>query len=94
MTPDQMRQAQLQSTASTVGGVGKIAPEMKALLVRQAGEAAEEQAATDIDAHNAKIERQQRHADEARELADKLKPAEKPAAAAAEKHAHHKGKGR
>lgn len=97
MTPEQLRARQLAGQAAGQAGAAntKIAPEMKALLVKQAAEAAAAQAEADIDAHNARIELRERHVEEARKLGEKLKPAAAAAPAHDEKHAKpHKGKHR
>ena len=81
MTPDQARALQLArgGGAGAAGGNVKIAPEMRELLIDQAGENARAETAHEIDAHNARIERQEKNAEAARALAEKLKPAhEKP----------------
>lgn len=72
MTPEQMK-ARTQGIGGGAPAVGKIEPEMRDLLVKQAAEAAAAQTGADIDAHNARIELREKHADEAKQLAEKLK---------------------
>lgn len=73
MTPDQLRARQEQGAPGVGARVGKIAPEMRELLIKQAAEAAALQTGSDIDAHNARLELLEKHATEARELGEKLK---------------------
>lgn len=103
MTPEQLKARQLQTQGAGVGvGVGRISPEMKDLLVRQAGEAAAAEAGAQIDMHNAKIDRQEKHAAEVKQLGEKMQKQasanetlkEAAAAHATEPHEKHPHKGK
>jgi len=101
MTPDQLKARQLASGPTAPAAPVKIAPEMRELLVRQAAEAAAAQTGAEIDAHNARIELRERHAEEAKRLHEKVQKQASAnetlkAAAAAhddDKHEKHKSKG-